>query len=78
MSHIQSVIFDKKYWNIEDAENWLNYHNFNTLKKYDETHNSYRFRLIDPNYFKRFRSHKLNNGVTFVIGFKNLVRKKRT
>lgn len=70
MSHIQSIIFDKRYWNIDDAEIWLNYHNFKTSKRVHETHNSYRFRLVDPSYFSRIRSHKLNNGITFVIGFK--------
>lgn len=48
MSHkIQSIIFEKRYWTIPRATEWLNL-NHHKSHKVDEKENYYRFRQFDP------------------------------
>ncbi len=70
MSEIQAILFEKRYWKISEAKKWLKEHKFKPLK-YDITKNLYRFRLIDPKKFKKFRIKKFAFGlISFVFGFK--------
>ena len=68
-SAIQSVIFDKKKYNLYDAIMFLQQNNFPNHAFYDEKKNTYRFRQMDPRIFKRFRTKKIKDGVEFVFGF---------
>jgi hypothetical protein len=67
VDNIQSVVFPKKMFSIKDSIKWLGEHDFN-YSKIDEEENTYRFRQIDPKYFDKFISKKLNNGIILVIG----------
>lgn len=53
---IQSVRFPKDEWNLEEAKDWLNKHNYQT--DVDETENQYRFRQANPDDFKYYRTFK--------------------
>lgn len=71
---IQSVIFPKEKFDQKKAEEWLQSHKFRTTfrkKGVDITENFYRYRQKDPNQFIRFRTLVLNNGIQFIVGFKN-------
>ncbi len=65
---VQSILFDRKIWNITKAKNWLKMNKFKS-KKVDVKTNTLRFRQINPKNFKRFRSKKITSSITFIIGF---------
>jgi hypothetical protein len=69
-SAIQSILFNKKYFNLYEAINWILLHNFKLIKIH-ETKNSYRFRQLNPDDFDRFITKKLKKykGISLIIGF---------
>lgn len=67
MSHIQSVIFDKKIWNTENSLEWLKSYHIIPLKKVHVTKNFLRFRIREPKY-KHYVTKKLNNGIEIILG----------
>jgi hypothetical protein len=68
---LQSIYFERYFWNYNEAINWLNKHGFEPLKV-DIKETQFRFRMRDPKRFKRFITKKLNKkGIYFVIGFKS-------
>lgn len=70
MSKIQSLLFDRKYFDTKKAELWMKRNNFKSIKKVDITKNFLRFRQKNPNLFKNFRIIELNgNKVKAVLGF---------
>ena len=67
--YIQSVIFEKKKWNVEKSKKWLKLHKFKHGDM-DEKEKTLRFRQIDPSKFKKFKTYKIEDkGITFVLGF---------
>lgn len=46
---VQSVVFDKDYWDLEEAREWLKEHGYKAGEP-DETKNTYRFRQFEPKY----------------------------
>jgi len=66
---IQTIIFDKKFFTLEEARKWIKDHNFQD-NGVDETENSYRFRQLDPELFEpdSFRTITLTEGVKAVVG----------
>jgi len=74
MYKVQSVLFDKKKFNVNQAIDWLVNHNYK-LMKIHETNKEIRFRQIPPNQLKKegylkFRNYSLNNGVILVLAYK--------
>jgi|HubBroStandDraft_3_1064219.scaffolds.fasta_scaffold79380_2 hypothetical protein len=69
MASIQAILFDKKYWSIDDSIKWVYKHGFKPTKLPHETKNRIRFRLRDPNIFNRLRTKKLGDGIEFIFGF---------
>lgn len=65
---VQSIIFDKKYWTINECKRWLHYNGFNPIKNVHATTHFYRWRISEPIY-KRYAIKKLNNGIELVLGF---------
>lgn len=66
---IQSILFDKHYWNVFSSHQWLIHHRMYPVKSPDITTHFIRYRLRDPRSFNRLRTIKLHNGVDLVIGF---------
>ena len=71
-SSIQSVLFDRKIFTTTEARSWLSRNNLQPIKRVDKTKNLLRYRIKNPNKFKRFRIIQApNSTVKFVIGFPN-------
>lgn len=69
MSEIQSIIFNKKIYNVNTAKNWIKKHNFKILKSPDITKNYIRIRQTEPKY-KKYYIKALNKNIMAVIGVK--------
>lgn len=69
MASIQAILFDKKYWSMDDSIKWVYKHGFKAMKMPHETKNKIRFRLRDPSVFNRLRIKKLGDGIEFIFGF---------
>lgn len=64
---IQTLIFDKAVFTLQEAHQWCEDHGFRH-DKVDETENSYRFRQFDPEACQRdsFRTFEITEGVQAV------------
>lgn len=71
-SDIHSVQFDKTKWTPARALAWLKDHDLKNIKPVHETANFYRYRIIDPRFFRSFITKKLDNGIELILGFYNL------
>ena len=70
MSEIQSVIFNKKYYDTESARYWLNKHNIKRMKKVRITKNFYRYRNTDTRKYKKITIKPIHNSkIELVIGY---------
>ena len=69
LSEVQSLLFDKNLFIIEEALRWASEHDFKT-NKIDETEKNIRIRQIDPALFERFVTKEIDNGVFAIIGFR--------
>ena len=69
MSKIQAVLFEKRLWTTAQARSWLKKHHIKPMKKTHSTNLWYRYRIRDPDQFRRMRVIKLGNGLEFIIGF---------
>jgi hypothetical protein len=69
MSKIQSVLFNKNMWTKSQSIAKLKHMKLKNIKPVHETANFYRYRIINPSKFSRFRVIKLRHGIEFVIGF---------
>lgn len=69
-TEVQTLIFDKGTWTMENAKEWAYKHNFSNSTAYDEKENTYRFRQADPSKFgkKSFRTIDITKGIKAVIG----------
>ena len=67
-SKIQSILFDKSHWTLQQCVKWLKKHNFKG-REVDEKPNTFRFRQQSPKKFKRFITKELENGIDLIIGF---------
>ena len=69
MSNIQSVLFDKNKFSIEDAVHFLDEHNLNH-SKIDVTKNKLRARQVDPIKGDKYRTKKLgDSGIEFIFEY---------
>jgi len=69
MSFVQSVLFNKKYFDINQCYKWLINHKFKITAP-DITKKYYRFRQKRPNYKKYYyRIKKINPMISFIIGY---------
>lgn len=68
-SSIQSIIFDRSFWTLQEAKAWLKKHNLKD--DVDVKPNTYRFRQKNPNpkynYFTYTLPDKYNRGPKLVI-----------
>ncbi len=70
MSKVQSIIFNREFWTISKASEWIKRNGFK-IKKIDlpADGKSIRFRQEDPKKFKRFRIKKITPNIKFIFGF---------
>jgi hypothetical protein len=68
---IHSILFDKYYWpNSKDRLYYIRHHfNLEPIKRVHTTERYYRYRIVDPKLFKKFRTIHLNNNITVVLGY---------
>jgi HK97 family phage prohead protease len=66
---IQTLIFDKEMFTVEQAKQWADEHDFKS-DSVDETEDSIRLRQIDPDEFYEdsFRTIEIDDGIKAVIG----------
>lgn len=70
-TYLQAILFDKKIWTFENANNWFFEHGFTMPKNklVHETQKYYRFRIKHPNYKKfEYRIKNLGHGIDAIIG----------
>ncbi len=68
---IQAVLFDKNYWNTNDARAQLKASGHQPIKKVHITDKYYRYRLIEPNYNKyHYIIKRGNNHIDYIIQLK--------
>jgi hypothetical protein len=66
---VQSLVFNKDIFTLEQAKTWISEHSDNFgYYGHDETDTSYRFRQHDPEYFDEFRTAALTDGIAAVYG----------
>jgi hypothetical protein len=73
MYKIQSVIFDRRIWKIEDAIKWAMIHEFKVYK-IGITKNEFRVRQIQPERLKKlgytnYHNKKIGDGIQLVIAY---------
>jgi hypothetical protein len=69
--NIQSIIFHKEKWTLENSKKWLSRRKrrFNNISDVDETETSYRYRQALPTEFSKYRTIKKKSGISFVLGY---------
>lgn len=68
MSDVQSILFDKHYYNISSAQQELRKMGFMNIKPAHITAQYIRFRIKDPEEFKVLRTKYIKEGISFIIG----------
>lgn len=64
---IQSILFDRFIFNLQDAKRWLKQHNFKDDVDIKQLH--YRFRQIKPDRKKyKYITKEITDGIEFIIG----------
>lgn len=71
MYKLQSIIFDKNLYSLEQCINWIKDNGF-SLIKVDETKNYYRFRQASPNFlikngYDKVVTKEIHNGIKFIL-----------
>lgn len=67
MITVQSILFDKNYWNIRKIADFLYQYNFNPIKKIHVTEKYFRVRIKKPLKNKSYRTKKIKDGLKFII-----------
>ena len=70
MSEVQAVLFNKHLITKKKAREWLKRNKMQPIKKVHTTKNLYRYRINPPKKYKKFRYKKINDHMSFIIGFK--------
>ena len=69
-SAVQSVRFDRGFWDTRRARAWLRGHDYHPIKRVDVTKSQLRYRILEPALFSRYAVKKSGpRGISFVIGF---------
>lgn len=75
MYKLQSVLFQRQGYNLEDAVRWLVKNGFD-VKKIDATQHFWRFRQINPSKLRKegynqFRTKEIEPHIKFIFGYKD-------
>lgn len=66
MFDVQSVLFDKRFFMLEDAVEYAYDHGYK-VKKIDETDNYFRFRQFAPKDDYSYVTRDMHNGVKLIV-----------
>lgn len=61
---IQAILFNRIFWTIKDAREYMNMYNIKPIKAVHITDNYYRYRLLEPNYDKY--NYVFKKGVNYI------------
>lgn len=67
MSQIQAFLFDKNYYNTKSAARWLAFHGKIPIKSVHTTNNYYRYRMIEPVKYGKYRTIYIDKGIMAVV-----------
>lgn len=71
MGEIQAVIFKDNVYNTLKSRTWLKNHNLKPIKRVHHTDNYFRYRIREPEQFKRFITKSIDYGkIKLIIGYK--------
>ncbi len=76
MSEVQSVIFSTREtrktmpYTPATARGWLRRRGLKPIKKVDRTRTTLRYRIQPPTRFVRFRTKRVQPGISLVLGFR--------
>lgn len=66
--NIQAILFNKDYWNTNEARTYLKKSNKKPIKRVHTTDTYHRYRLIEPDYDNyRYIFKKGNNNIDYII-----------
>lgn len=66
---LQSVIFDRNYWDIDSSYDWLKYHHIYPMKGPHLTNKFVHWRIQSPKKFSRMRTFRIKDHIEFILGF---------
>jgi hypothetical protein len=72
---VQSVTFDKQYWDARRAKSWLRERGFKS-PKVDETTGQLRFRQRAPGQYSEYATKKISPTINLVLGIRPGAKKK--
>ncbi len=67
-SETQSVYFMDDIWNPTSARQWLKKHNYYPIKNVHHNGSQLRYRITNPELYRKFATLDLNNGIYLVLG----------
>jgi hypothetical protein len=68
MTSLQAIVISKDTYTKARANKWIKSHGFKPIKKMHETLKTYRYRLIEPDYYNyEYRTKKLTEGIKAII-----------
>jgi len=67
---VQSIIFNKNMYSVNDAMHWLLIHGYRYIKV-DETKSYYRFRQYNPKHNEYYRVVAITPSIKFIMGYTN-------
>lgn len=73
---VQSVTFDKQYWDARRAKSWLRKHGFKS-PKVDETANQLRFRQRAPGQYSQYVTKSVSPTINLVLGIRKDAPKRK-
>jgi hypothetical protein len=65
--NIQSIKFDREYFNTNQARYWLRMHGYQVIKRVHKTSKYLKYRLQEPNKSIKYKTIKLSDGVKAII-----------
>jgi hypothetical protein len=69
---VESIIFHRPQWTIEDVQRWISAHpKYQPIKAPHRTPNFWRVRLANPSQFRRLRTIPFgeNTGIEAILGY---------
>ena len=71
--NVQSILFDRKIWNLQNAKKWLLKNNYKVKFENKQPHitkNFIRFRQLKPIKNNEYRIHSIGNGIDLILEYK--------
>ncbi len=69
MSKIQSLIFNRSYYNCPKAYEWMKKHNFKPIKQVHKTDKKLHYRIRSPKKNGKYKTIRFNNLISARVLF---------